>query len=146
MTASQKANVRRAIAEQIVLASLLGLSFGLGEPEDHKKEFWMRMWIYQTKRALMDVNASVPWGIPMEMTKMINSPIAATNTVNALMYPLFGLPDLNEQIKSGRYKGWNKYGRNMLKYWVPFYNQIIQLQNMDEDESVFAVFDQTNMK
>lgn len=146
MTASQKANVRRAIAEQIVLASLLGLSFGLGEPEDHKKEFWMRMWIYQTKRALMDVNASVPWGIPMEMTKMINSPIAATNTVNALMYPLFGLPDLNEQIKSGRYKGWNKYGRNMLKYWVPFYNQINQLQNMAEDESVFAVFDRTNMK
>ena len=28
----------------------------------------------------------------------------------------------------------------MLKYWVPFYNQIDQLQHMDEDEDVFAVF------
>lgn len=146
MTASQKANVRRAMAEQIVLASLLCLSFGLGEPEDHKKEFWHRMWIYQTKRAIMDVRGSTPYGVPMEMTKMINSPIAATNTVNALMYPFVGLPDLNEQIQSGRYKGWNKYGRNILKYWVPFYNQINQLQNMDEDESVFAVFDQSNIK
>lgn len=146
MTASQKANVRRAMAEQIVLASLLGLSFGLGESEDHKKEFWHRMWIYQTKRAIMDVRGSTPYGIPMEMTKMINSPMAATNTVNALMYPFVGLPDLNEQIKSGRYKGWNKYGRNILKYWIPFYNQINQLQNMAEDEAVFAVFDQTNMK
>lgn len=140
MTDSQKANCRRAMAEQVVLWSLFGLSFALGEPEDHKKEFWMRMWIYQTKRALMDVNASVPWGIPMEMTKMINSPIAATNTVNAMMYPFVGLPDLDDTIKSGRYKGWNKYGRNMLKYWTPFYNQIDQLQHMGEDESVFAIF------
>lgn len=136
----QKANVRRAMSEFLILGSLLTLSFALGEPEDHKKEFWMRMWIYQTKRALIDVNAATPWGIPMEMTKMINSPIAATNTVNALMYPFVGLPDLNDTIKSGRYKGWNKYGRNMLKYWVPFYNQIDQLQHMDEDEDIFAVF------
>lgn len=140
MDTGQKANVRRAMAEQVVLWSLLSLSFALGEPEDHKKEFWTRMWIYQTKRALMDVNASVPWGIPIEATKMINSPIAATNTVNALMYPFVGLPDMDDTIKSGRYKGWNKYERNMLKYWVPFWNQIDQLQHMDEDESVFAVF------
>lgn len=146
MTDSQKANVRRAMAEQIVLFSLLGLSFALGEPEDHKKEFWHRMWIYQTKRAIMDVRGSTPYGVPMEMTKMINSPMAATNTVNALMYPFVGLPDINKTIKSGRYKGWNKYGRNMLKYWVPFYNQIDQLQHMGEDESIFAVFDQNNMK
>lgn len=146
MTDSQKANVRRAMAEQIVLFSLLGLSFALGEPEDHKKEFWHRMWIYQTKRAIMDVRGSTPYGVPMEMTKMINSPMAATNTVNALMYLFVGLPDIDKTIKSGRYKGWNKYGRNMLKYWVPFYNQIDQLQHMGEDESVFAVFDQNNMK
>lgn len=140
MDAGQKANVKRALSEQLVLASLLSLSFALGEPEDHKKEFWTRMWIYQTKRAIMDTRGSSPYGIPMEMTKMINSPMAATNTVNALMYPVVGLPDLNDTIKSGRYKGWNKYGRNMLKYWVPFYNQIDQLEHMGEDESVFAVF------
>jgi hypothetical protein len=140
MTNDQKANCRRVMSEQLVLWSLLGLSFALGEPEDHKKEFWTRMWIYQTKRALMDTNASVPWGIPMEATKMINSPIAATNTVNAMMYPFVGLPDIGTTIKSGRHAGWNKYGRNMLKYWTPFYNQIDQLYNMGEDESVFAVF------
>lgn len=150
MTTSQKANVRRAIAEQVLIGCLLSLSFALGEPEDHKKEFWYRMWIYQTKRALMDLNASTPvsakgLGLPQELTKMVNSPIAATNTINALMYPVAGLPDLNEKIKSGRYKDWNKYGRNTLKYWVPFYNQIDQLQNMGEDESIYAVFE-NNMR
>lgn len=143
MTDSQKANCRRAMAEQIVLASLLSLSFGLGEPEDHKKEFWYRMWIYQTKRAIMDVRGSTPYGLPMEMTKMINSPVAATNTVNALMYPFVGLPDIDKKVKSGRYKGWNMYERNMVKYWVPFYNQIDQLEHMDEDESVYTVFENT---
>lgn len=143
MTDSQKANCRRAMAEQLVLGCLLGLSFGLGEPEDHKKEFWYRMWIYQTKRAIMDVRGSTPYGVPMEMTKMINSPVAATNTVNALMYPFVGLPDINKKVESGRYKGWNRYERNMVKYWVPFYNQIDQLQNMDEDEDVFAIFENT---
>ena len=143
LTNAQKANCRRAMAEQLVLASLLGLSFGLGEPEDHKKEFWHRMWIYQTKRAIMDVRGSTPYGLPMEMTKMINSPVAATNTVNALMYPFIGLPDINKKVKSGRYKGWNKYGRNIIKYWVPFYNQIDQLEHMGEDESVFTVFENT---
>lgn len=122
MNTQQKANFRRAISELAILCSLISLSFGLGEPEDHKKDFWMRMWIYQTKRAIVDVNGSQPLGIPMEVTTLLNSPIAATNTVNALMYPFTGLGDINETIQRGDYAGWNKYGRNMLKYWVPFYN------------------------
>lgn len=146
LTDAQKANVRRAVTEHLVLMSLLCLSFALGEPEDHKKEFWYRMWIYQTKRSLMDVTGSTPLGMPMEIDKLVNSPIAATNTVNALLYPFFGLPDIDDKIKSGRYKGWNKYGRNLLKYYVPFYNHIDQLQHMGEDESVFAVFNQPNIK
>lgn len=143
MSTQQKANFRRAISEIAILCSLISLSFGLGEPDEHKKDFWMRMWIYQTKRAIVDVNGSQPLGIPMEVTTLLNSPIAATNTVNALMYPFTGLGDLNETVQRGDYAGWNKYGRNMLKYWVPFYNQIYQLQKMDEDDSIFAVFDNT---
>ena len=141
MDTQQKANFRRAISELAVLCSLVTLSFGLGEPDEHKKDFWMRMWIYQTKRAIVDVNGSQPLGIPMEVTTLLNSPIAATNTVNALMYPFTGLGDIDDTIQRGDYAGWNKYGRNMLKYWVPFYNQIDQLSKMDEDDNIFAVFD-----
>lgn len=146
MTDAQKANVRRAMSEQVVLGCLLGLSFALGEPEDHKKEFWTRMWIYQTKRALRDVKGSTPIGLPFELTNMINSPIAATNTVNSLMYPFIGLPDINETVKRGEYKGWNKYGKNLLVYYIPFYRHIHQLQNFDKDDSVFAPFDRVDMR
>ena len=146
MNNMQKANVKRALSELAVLASLLTLSFVLGEPDDHKKEWWMRMWIYQTKRAITDVNGSTPWGVPMEMNTLINSPIAASNVVNAFLYPFAGIGDIDETIKSGKHKGENRYIRNITKYLVPFYGQIEQLSEMGEDNGVFQVFDKNNLQ
>lgn len=141
LTTAQKYNVNRAISELIVFASLLTLSFAIGEPDDHKREFWMRFFIYQTKRALLEVRGSAPYGLSLEWAKLINNPVPATNTINSFLYLFFGLPDIMETINRGRYKGWNKYLGNVTKYWVPFYDQIQQLREMDEDESLFKVFD-----
>lgn len=146
MNSMQKANVRRALSELTVLSSLLTLSFALGEPDEHKKEFWMRMWIYQTKRAITDINGSTPWGIPMEMNTLINSPIAASNVVNSFIYPFAGIGDINETIKSGKHKGENRYFRNIKKYLIPFYGQIEQLGEMDTDNGVFQVFEKNNLQ
>lgn len=146
MNSMQKANVRRALSELTVLSSLLTLSFALGEPDEHKKEFWMRMWIYQTKRAITDVRGSTPVGIPLEMNTLINSPIAASNVVNSFLYPFIGINDINEKIKSGKHKGENKYWRNVAKYTVPFYGQIEQLNEMDTDNGVFQVFEKNNLQ
>lgn len=146
MNSMQKANVRRALSELTVLSSLLTLSFALGEPDEHKKEFWMRMWIYQTKRAITDINGSTPWGIPMEMNTLINSPIAASNVVNSFIYPFAGIKDINETIKRGKHKDENKYFRNIKKYLIPFYGQIEQLMEMDEDNGVFQVFEKNNLQ
>lgn len=146
MNSMQKANVRRVLSELTVLSSLLTLSFALGEPDEHKKEFWMRMWIYQTKRAITDINGSTPWGIPMEMNTLINSPIAASNVVNSFIYPFAGIKDINETIKAGKHKDENKYFRNIKKYLIPFYGQIEQLMEMDEDNGVFQVFEKNNLQ
>lgn len=146
MNSMQKANCRRALSELTVLSSLLTLSFALGEPDEHKKEFWMRMWIYQTKRAITDINGSTPWGIPMEMNTLINSPIAASNVVNSFIYPFAGIGDINETIKSGKHKGENRYFRNIKKYLIPFYGQIEQLGEMDTDNGVFQVFEKNNLQ
>ena len=146
MNSMQKANVRRALSELTVLASLLTLSFALGEPDEHKKEFWMRMWIYQTKRAITDVRGSTPLGIPLEMNTLINSPVAASNVVNSFLYPFVGINDINEEIKSGKHKGENRYFRNIKKYLIPFYGQIEQLNEMDTDNGVFQVFEKNNLQ
>lgn len=146
MNSMQKANVRRALSELTVLSSLLTLSFALGEPDEHKKEFWMRMWIYQTKRAITDVRGSTPLGIPLEMNILINSPVAASNVVNSFLYPFVGINDINEEIKSGKHKGENRYFRNIKKYLIPFYGQIEQLNEMDTDNGVFQVFEKNNLQ
>lgn len=142
----QKANVRRALTELSVLSCLLTLGFALGEPDEHKRGWWLRMFMYQVKRSTVDVNGSTPWGIPMEMNTLINSPVAATNTVNSLLYPFVCIDDIGETIKSGPHKGENKYWRNIKKYTVPFYGQLEQIYNMGEDESVFNIFNKNIMQ
>lgn len=146
LTDAQKSNCGRAMAEQVVLASLLLLEMGLGEPEDHKKEFWYRMWIYQTKRAIMEVRGSTPYGVPMEIDKLINSPISATSTTRSVLYPFYGISDINKEVKSGKYKDWNLYGRNLYKYWLPFTDQLDQYEDFGENDSVFKLFETTKAK
>ena len=128
----------------VILATLVALSHALGEPADHKKEWWYRMWIYQVKRLILDERASVPWGMPQEAKTIIQSPVASINTVNAILYPFIGLTngDVHDTLKAGRYKGWNKYYRNLLKYTVPFYGQIDQLAHMDEEDYIYSMFGQ----
>lgn len=146
MNSMQKANCWRALSELTVLSCLLTLSFALGEPDEHKKEWLMRMFIYQTKRAITDVRGSTPLGIPLEMNTLINSPVAASNVVNSFLYPFVGINDINEKIKSGKHKGENRYFRNIEKYLVPFYGQIEQLNEMDTDNGVFQVFEKNNLQ
>jgi hypothetical protein len=140
----QKYNVKRARAEILMYIALLGLSFALGEPDEHKKEFWRRWWIYQTKRAIVDTEASMPQ--PKAITSIITilqSPMASVNMMSSLLYMFYGLTqgDVFEEIKSGDHKGENKYWRNVVKYDLPFFKDIEQIQKMDTDDAIFKVFD-----
>lgn len=145
----QRYNVKRVHTEMMMYFALLGLSFALGEPDKHKKEFWRRWWIYQVKRMILDTEGSMPHPkfISSALT-ILQSPMAGVNTVNSLMYTFYGLTngDLvgdNSTIKSGDHKGENRYWRNMKKYNLPFFKDIEQMQKMSEDESIFQVFKDT---
>ena len=146
LTEAQKYNVKRVHSEMMMFVALLGLSFALGEPDEHKKEFWRRWWIYQVKRLILDTEASVPG--PKMLSSgitILQSPIAGINTLNSLLYNFYGLTngDLWTEIKSGDHKGENKYWRNFKKYSLPFFKDWEQMQKMSEDESIFQVFKDT---
>ena len=113
----------------------------MGEPDDHKGEFFYRLWMYVVKRCLFDEKAATIPGAIIEAKTIINNPIASAQTVAGLLYPILGITDITKTIKSGRYKGWNKYERNVLKYTIPFYSQIDQLLNIGEESGVFQTFD-----
>ena len=142
----QKYNVKRVHTEMMMYIALLGLSFALGEPDRHKKEFWRRWWIYQVKRMILDTEASMPNPrmISSGLT-ILQAPMAGVNTVNSLLYTWYGLTngDIVTDVKSGPHKGENKYWRNMKKYNFPFFKDIEQMQRMSEDESIFQVFKDT---
>lgn len=139
----QKYNIKRVHTEMMMYFALLGISFTLGEPDKHKKEFWRRWWIYQVKRMILDTEGSMPHPkfISSALT-ILQSPMAGVNTINSLLYTFYGLTngDITTQIKSGDHKGENKYWRNIKKYNLPFFKDWEQMQKMAEDESIFQVF------
>lgn len=146
LTEQQKYNIKRVRAEMIVYLSLIGLNFVLGEPDEYKKEWARRFWMYQTKRAILDTEASMPH--PKALTNaltILNSPMASLNTCNTLLYLIYGLfnGDMTDTIKTGDHKGEIKYWRNIKKYALPFFKDYEQMQKIGEDESIFKVFEST---
>lgn len=144
MTDMQRYNCKRAMMEALMLIGCYGLSFALGDPDEHKKEFWRRWWIYQTRRMIMDTEAAMP--VPQMFYQFIGimqSPFGGISTLNSLLYILYGFPDAFETIKSGDHKGENKYLRNVIRYDLPFFKDMEQMRNMSTDDSIFKVFEQS---
>ena len=142
LSETQRADVKQVIGEASMLLALAGLSFCMGDPNDHKGEFWYRLWLYVVKRCLLDEKATTLPGIAVEGKTIMNNPIASAQTVTGLLYPIIGLynGDYNERIQRGEHQGQRKYWRKVEKYSIPFYSQIDQLSNLGEDASVFNVF------
>lgn len=141
----QKYNVKRAHSELMMYLALLGLSCALGEPDEHKKEFWRRWWIYQTKRMILDTESAMPHPhAPESIWTILQSPIPSISIVNSFFYVFMGIDDITEEIKSGPHKGENKYWRNVKKNVLPFYKDWEQMQNMDTSDAVFMPFDTAN--
>lgn len=141
----QKNNVKRAHTELMMFLSMIGLSFALGEPDEHKKEFWRRWWIYQTKRIILDTEASMPHPYAVKsLWTILQNPMAGITTANSLFYVFMGIRDITEEIKSGPHKGENRYWRNVKKNVLPFYKDWEQMQSMDTSDAIFTPFDTSN--
>lgn len=137
MTPDQKAAVKRARREYVILALLSFLNMGLGDPKDYEDDWLMRMFMYQVRRALLDIKGGTPIFLPFEINTLINSPISATSTFRGMLYPFFGIPDLwADPIQRGHYEGWNRYFYKVMRYTVPYWYQIEQMRYLGEDEGL----------
>lgn len=157
MSDMEKANVLRARSEVGTLIALIGLSFVLGDPDQHKREFWRRWWIYQVRRMIMDYEASMPLPqAPRQMLTILQSPFGPLNLVNSLLYTLYGPftgniletiktgkfnGDLFETIQSGPNKGENKYWHNVKRNVLPFIKDYEQMRDFSTSSSLFSVFE-----
>lgn len=145
LDAMQRSNVKRAHTELMMFLAMCGLAFALGEPDEHKKDFWRRWWIYQVKRLILDTEASMPHPYAIKsMWTILQSPMAGISTMNSMFYVFMGIGDITEEIKSGPHKGENRYWRNIKKNVLPFYKDWEQMQNMDTSDAIFTPFDTSN--
>ena len=123
-----------------MLGILMGLSLASGDIDDDDN-WWERFYKYLLKRLRKEINAGTPIGIITESKSIIKNPIPIIKTMEGIVYPITGIPDVMETIEQGRYEGWNLYHRNFLWNTVPFYKQIDQLMHMDEEDALFTIFD-----
>lgn len=142
MEPDQKYNVKRALTEARWFIGLLMLSFALGGPSDHKDENWRRFWIYQVRRLLLDEKTSIPgpWMVN-SFVDIMQSPIAAVNTIQAWLYLIDGIGDIDETLKSGPHKGENKYWRNVKKFALPGFKHFEQFETFGKNDGIFKVFE-----
>lgn len=144
MDEGQKRNVWRFLMEQTFIAALTILNFIFGDEDDTKGDWWARFGQYQLKRLTVDFWAGNIGGIMPTIKTTVHSPIPAYTTINAYLYPIYGIGDYwKDPIKRGRYKGWNRYWKNLYVYTVPYVRQINQLQDLAEDAHVYQLFNTT---
>lgn len=145
LSETQQADVKKVLGSSLLFVALTGFSAIMGDPDDHKGEWAYRVWLYNVKRLLFDERAATVPGLVLEAKTIMQNPIASTQTVSGLLYPvlapMLSPEDLFTPVKSGRYKGMSRYERNVLKYTIPFYGQVDQLINLGEDSSVFNTFE-----
>lgn len=141
----QKYNLGRAHTELCLLATLYALSFILrlapGGDDDFRGNMAARFWLYQLKRMILDTEAAMPHPAAIQnFVTILQSPMASVNTINSLLYAVYGIGDITEDIQSGPHKGENKYVRNVIKYDLPFIKDFEQLENMGTKDDVFKAF------
>lgn len=133
---TEKQAVKKWNTEVLLFLALLLIQTPavLGEKEDYEEDYWYKLLAFQIKKAFADASSANPVGFVSQAYGINDNLIASFSTVNKLLYPIVGLGDLDDEIQSGRYQGWNKYGRNLLWYTVPFYKNIDQLMYFDTKE------------
>lgn len=142
----QKANLKRAFTETIILMMLTYLSrLGFGDDPKHRTKV-EAMLKYEIKRMLLETSASDPFSILQKgeffsnIYKTLNSPIAAIAPAQRFT-TLFGIEDLitMKTIQRGPHEGDLVYFRNVERA-IPFYDQVYKWWHIDTDNSMFQIF------
>jgi len=88
----------------------------------------------------MDAKLTSVLGAWQEIKTMINQPVAAISTVNALLYPILGVGDIGDKVSKGKYKGMDKYLYGIKTYTIPWWSGIEKTIDFENQDNVFTIF------
>jgi hypothetical protein len=135
----------KAFAEIAIFVVLSALCGFLGPVDDWKKGPWAeRMLAYTLLRMRMEVGASTPIAPTKfvgNITSILNSPAAAVNAVETLGDAI-SFWNATEEIHTGRWAGWNKWARAVVKA-VPAVDKTIKLVDLGSPDGrhMFTIYE-----
>lgn len=138
LTDHQKANVRRAITEVSLLATLAIINWIMGAPSDKKnKNSWFRrMFLYQIMRSKLEISAFTPsLSMFSNIHSLFKNPFPFLKPYGNLL-GILNIFNMFDEVKTGRYKGYSKWNRDLLEL-MPAYNNIDRFIKLGEDSSSF---------
>lgn len=139
LNSMQQANLKRALAETMLLVGLSASIASLGRYKDKKGNWAYRNLMYQLMRMRMETSASTPSpGFVSNIITILNSP-AACITQFSKMAKLLTLTDLAVTIESGKYEGENLWLHNAEKA-LPFIKQVQNQYELATEDDLFQIF------
>lgn len=139
LSTHEKANMKRALTEIGIFATLAALIAMIGPEKDRKGNWGERMAIYQLKRMYLETGASVPWLSAIEnASTILKSPAAAINSFNDILN-IVQVWNMFNEIESGRYKGWSEWERDVTQA-IPLYGQLKKVIDLSEEDYMFTIF------
>ena len=138
---TEKANMRRAFAEMSIFLTLAVIIRMIGPVTKNKDSTWHeKMLAYQLMRMKLEVGASMPFtpNFSQNIVTMLQSPAAAITSCNNLL-SLLEFWNMNEELQSGRYKGYSKYTRDVI-HATPLLGNIIKAYDLKEETYMFNIF------
>lgn len=111
----EKAAVRRIGAELIVTTIILPLIQSLlSKAAEDDDDLAKNALAYLATRSLLEMKATLPFNIG-EILSILNSPAAATNTINEALSLVDVFEDPFTKIKRGPYEGFTKFERSLIR-------------------------------
>lgn len=143
LSAHEKANIKRALAEITIFATTaitLALSGPISKKKQKNNTWAKRMAQYQLRRIYLETGASIPLtpDFFQNITTMLQSPAAAISSFNNIA-SLIEFWNIFEEIESGKYKGWSVYERDLVTA-LPIYGQLRKAIDLQTETYMFNVF------
>jgi hypothetical protein len=137
----ERRNCRRAATEACMFATLCIMCSAMAGWKDKNKKVRWKMFIwYNLLRAKLESGASFPLSTDFfkNIVTLLQSPAAAVKSLDRFT-GLLEFWNIFHEIKSGRYKGWSEYERNLVKA-VPLYSQFLKFLDLGKDNYMFNYF------
>ena len=143
LTEFEKTNIKKAIFEIGLWTLMLGLKSVLsGLKKKRRREYSFHVLNYFVVRTASELSAYVPFGIPRETLRLLQSPSAVLSSANGFLNFLYTAASFRNYewyagedalLKSGPYKGQSRVESAFWKSGIPLgYHQLDGLMHLDE--------------